>query len=192
MANSGPRTNGSQFFFTFSPSTHLDGKHTVFGKLVGGEDTLDRIEAVKVRPGGDNRPVKDIIIQTVQVYVFYCGNSRVSLTSSLTDPFEEYHKRLTARLARQDQSDDALRRRAEARAERDKDRTTWLGTELGARGETKLEKDKRKRKEDDEAGLVGKYLKAGGGSGAPAQPPIEFGQEKKKPKGGGFGNFSGW
>jgi len=68
MANSGPRTNGSQFFFTFSPSTHLDGKHTVFGKLVGGEDTLDRIEAVKVRPGGDNRPVKDIIIQTVQVY----------------------------------------------------------------------------------------------------------------------------
>jgi peptidyl-prolyl cis-trans isomerase-like protein 2 len=69
MANSGPRTNGSQFFFTFSPSTHLDGKHTVFGKLVGGEDTLDRIEAVKVRPGGDNRPVKDIIIQTVQVYV---------------------------------------------------------------------------------------------------------------------------
>jgi len=69
MANSGPRTNGSQFFFTFSPSTHLDGKHTVFGKLVGGEDTLDRMEAVKVRPGGDNRPVKDIIIQTVQVYV---------------------------------------------------------------------------------------------------------------------------
>lgn len=192
MANSGPRTNGSQFFFTFSPSTHLDGKHTVFGKLVGGEDTLDRIEAVKVRPGGDNRPVKDIIIQTVQVYVCYCRISRVSLTSSLTDPFEEYHKRLTARLARQDQSDDALRRRAEARAERDKDRTTWLGTELGARGETKSEKDKRKRKEDDEAGLVGKYLKAGGGSGAPAQAPIEFGQEKKKPKGGGFGNFSGW
>jgi len=72
MANSGPRTNGSQFFFTFSPSTHLDGKHTVFGKLVGGEDSLDRIEAVKVRPGGDNRPVKDIIIQTVQVYVCYC------------------------------------------------------------------------------------------------------------------------
>jgi peptidyl-prolyl cis-trans isomerase-like protein 2 len=63
---------------------------------------------------------------------------------------------------------------------------------LGARGETKLEKDKRKRKDDEEAGFVGKYLKAGGGDKAPAQAPIEFGQEKKKPKGGGFGNFSGW
>jgi peptidyl-prolyl cis-trans isomerase-like protein 2 len=109
----------------------------------------------------------------------------------LTDPFEEYQKKLTARIARQDQSDDALRRRAEAKAERDKDRTTWLGTELGARGETKVEKDKRKRKEEDEAGTVGKYLKAGGSTGK-MEAPLEFGMEKKKPKGGGFGNFSGW
>jgi len=109
----------------------------------------------------------------------------------LTDPFEEYQKKLKTRIARQDQSEDALRRRAEARAERDKDRTTWLGTELGARGETKAEKDKRKRKEDDEADTVGKYLKAGTGPGK-GEAPMEFGMEKKKPKGGGFGNFSGW
>lgn len=115
------------------------------------------------------------------------------LTCSLTDPFEEYHKRLSARLSRQDQSEEALRKRAADRAERDKDRTTWLGTELGARGETKAEKEKRKRVQEDEAGLVGKYLKAGGGSGGQAAaPPVEFGQEKKKKKGGGFGNFSGW
>lgn len=68
MANSGPRTNGSQFFFTFRPTPHLDGKHTVFGKLVGGEETLDKIERVNVRPGGD-RPVRDIVIQGVTVYV---------------------------------------------------------------------------------------------------------------------------
>lgn len=67
MANSGPRTNKSQFFITFAETPHLNGKHTVFGKLVGGEETLDRIEAVHVRPGGESRPVKDIIIQTVQV-----------------------------------------------------------------------------------------------------------------------------
>jgi peptidyl-prolyl cis-trans isomerase-like protein 2 len=68
MANSGPRSNTSQFFFTFRETAHLDGKHTVFGKLVGGEDVLDRIEKIHVRPGGD-RPVKDIIITGVQVCV---------------------------------------------------------------------------------------------------------------------------
>lgn len=68
MANSGPRTNGSQFFFTFRATPHLDGKHTVFGKLVGGEETLDKIERVNVRPGGD-RPVRDIVILGVTVYV---------------------------------------------------------------------------------------------------------------------------
>ncbi|KIR24784.1 peptidyl-prolyl cis-trans isomerase-like 2 [Cryptococcus deuterogattii LA55] len=66
MANSGPRTNGSQFFFTFRATPHLDGKHTVFGKLVGGEETLDKIERVNVRPGGD-RPVRDIVILGVTV-----------------------------------------------------------------------------------------------------------------------------
>lgn len=102
---------------------------------------------------------------------------------------------MKARLARQDQSDEAVRRRAEARAERDKDRTTWLGTDLGTRGESKSDKEKRKRKEDDEAGLVGKYLQAKGtktgGQGGVAEP-MEFGLEKKKKKGGGFGDFSGW
>ncbi|OXC70379.1 peptidyl-prolyl cis-trans isomerase-like 2 [Cryptococcus neoformans] len=118
MANSGPRTNGSQFFFTFRPTPHLDGKHTVFGKLVGGEETLDKIERVNVRPGGD-RPVRDIVILGVSV---------------LQDPFEAYQARLQARLARQDQSDAALKRRAEAQKEREKDRTTWLGTNLGGGG----------------------------------------------------------
>ena len=66
MANSGPRSNTSQFFITFRETAHLDGKHTVFGKLVGGEDVLDRIERVSVRPGGD-KPAKEIKILGVQV-----------------------------------------------------------------------------------------------------------------------------
>jgi len=44
MANSGPNTNGCQFFITYSPQHHLDGKHSVFGQLTGGRDVLDRIE----------------------------------------------------------------------------------------------------------------------------------------------------
>ena len=44
MANSGPNTNGCQFFITFAPQPHLDGKHTVFGQLVEGADVMLEIE----------------------------------------------------------------------------------------------------------------------------------------------------
>lgn len=47
MANSGPNSNASQFFITFAPAPHLDRKHAVFGRVVGGMATLDRIENVR-------------------------------------------------------------------------------------------------------------------------------------------------
>ncbi len=46
MANSGPNTNGSQFFITLNEAKHLDLRHPVFGRVVGGAAVLDQIEAV--------------------------------------------------------------------------------------------------------------------------------------------------
>ena len=56
MANAGPNPNGSQFFLCFIPCTWLDGKHVVFGKVVGGLEVLDALEAVSSSNGQTRAP----------------------------------------------------------------------------------------------------------------------------------------
>ncbi|KAF1347120.1 cyclophilin-like domain-containing protein [Delphinella strobiligena] len=66
MANKGPNTNGSQFFLTFDKATHLDGKNTVFGRIIEGWPTLDAMEKIEVDK--KNRPREKIVVERVTIH----------------------------------------------------------------------------------------------------------------------------
>ncbi|XP_072943579.1 RING-type E3 ubiquitin-protein ligase PPIL2 [Epargyreus clarus] len=97
MANSGPNTNGSQFFITFRSCKQLDGKHTIFGKLVGGLETLNAMEHIEV--DNKDRPIQDIVIEVAQVFV---------------DPFLEAEEQLAAERAEE------LKKQSEAEKQENK------------------------------------------------------------------------
>jgi peptidyl-prolyl cis-trans isomerase A (cyclophilin A) len=65
MANSGPGTNGCQFFVTVAETPWLNGRHTIFGQVTDGYDVVDDIS--KVATGAQDRPLEDVVIQRIEI-----------------------------------------------------------------------------------------------------------------------------
>ena len=91
MANSGPNTNGSQFFITQVPTPHLDGRHTVFGETVKGEEVIDAI--AKAPRNGQNRPNEDIKIKNITIV----ANGKDAQKFDAVKVFDSYFKSVAER-----------------------------------------------------------------------------------------------
>ncbi|CAD6575963.1 MAG: Peptidyl-prolyl cis-trans isomerase cyp8 [Alectoria sarmentosa] len=166
MANKGKNTNSSQFFITYRPCKHLDRKHTIFARVVGGMETLSAIENVEVSES-DKRPLEDVKMDEVVVFL---------------DPFEEFLKEKGER-------DREVEEREEVRKAggREDERTTWTGKRVRGGASESAARAPAVGKY-----MAGAGAGTGEGKGQVLAEWESGEPERKKQKAGGFGNFDAW
>ncbi|KAH7912607.1 cyclophilin-like domain-containing protein [Hygrophoropsis aurantiaca] len=168
MANKGAATNGSQFYITFKATPNLDNKHTVFGKLVGGEDVLSTLERLP-RKDGTERPAKPVHIVEVVIY---------------QDPFEAYKTRLAKKLMKRAEAEENARTQ-KAPEKKAGDDVNWFGVKVGT-GDSMFG--------SGGTGGVGKYMgvKRQLDQAVPEVGSTAVEDSSKKKRKVGFGNFDAW
>ncbi|KAI8289501.1 Peptidyl-prolyl cis-trans isomerase-like 2 [Colletotrichum sp. SAR11_240] len=164
MANKGKNTNSSQFFIIYRPTKHLDNKHTVFGKVVGGLDVLSKMEDVPT--DGSDRPLNKIVMKEIVVYL---------------DPFEEFLKE-KSNIEELEKAKQAI----ELNGGTEDDKTTWTGKRIKADGTVETGNG------GATVGKYLKTQKSG--SKRIDAEDLDTWEEpsRKKMKSGGFGNFDNW
>lgn len=94
MANSGPNSNGSQFFITHKPTPWLDNRHSVFGEVVVGMPVVDSIANVQVAAG--NKPVEEVKMNTIEIIRNGKEAKQFDAVAIMTDYFDKEGERLAA------------------------------------------------------------------------------------------------
>lgn len=189
MANSGPGTNGRQFFVTYKSCSHLDRKHSVFGKVVGGLEILRNLERIPT-DGETDRPLETVKIESMEI-----------LDDPVAEALEIERERILAR----------KEEKCEAESSRKSSALGRSTIEWSAKSRSVLPPPKAIKNDGDgneHAPIsIGKYLKVaknqskkrkksdigvGSDNGAVAENADAVSRLPPPPKKTTFGDFSGW
>ena len=160
----------------------MDKKHTVFGKLVGGEDVLDTLEKLPLKDNTE-RPAKPVRITEIVMWVVLhlsLAPTHSRFWYRYQDPFEDYKNRLAKKLAKRSEADQ--NGKAVTSGKKDEDDVNWFGVKVGTNSTA--------FGAGSVGGGVGKYLNL--------KRPVEgnsaggTGEDGKKKRKIGFGEFEGW